>query len=262
MRSDFPKLLVECYRAGANRNPGHGPPVRNDDVVKVRRSHIRVDEDGEISQRYDIPSSTGMKQKGNHGKKFFGENLAPLARFLEKQVGRSWNKVYSEIKEFCPTTGAVNNHIYMHLWGYVEKDVVMVKGKPYHSVNNEPLVSVKGRAYMYVNPLTGILCKAPVKDGYKFPSEDHIRSEFLVAHKDHGVWVAKMDAVSGNKQWFKLLDNPEGWNEMTESRLFHFLNKKGFPSSVDRYRTLHFFTKAHPKCAVGGMKAEFPPERF
>lgn len=31
------------------------------------------------------------------GSKVLNENLTPLRRYLERQVGRPWNKVYSEI---------------------------------------------------------------------------------------------------------------------------------------------------------------------
>lgn len=46
----------------------------------------------------------------------FSENLAPLYRFLEAQVGRPWDKVYSEIRAQVNADSAVQYHILQHLY--------------------------------------------------------------------------------------------------------------------------------------------------
>jgi hypothetical protein len=46
----------------------------------------------------------------------FSENLNPLYRYLEAQVGRPWDKVYSEIRARVNADTAVQYHILQHLY--------------------------------------------------------------------------------------------------------------------------------------------------
>lgn len=46
----------------------------------------------------------------------FSENLAPLRRYLEAQVGRPWDLVYSEIRQRIDAGNAVQYHILQHLY--------------------------------------------------------------------------------------------------------------------------------------------------
>jgi hypothetical protein len=47
---------------------------------------------------------------------FFSENLNPLYRYLDAQVGRPWDKVYSEIRAHVNADTAVQYHILQHLY--------------------------------------------------------------------------------------------------------------------------------------------------
>jgi hypothetical protein len=50
----------------------------------------------------------------------FNENLVPLRRYLERQVGRPWNnKVYSEIAQHLRVDPAVQQHVRDHLHDFV-----------------------------------------------------------------------------------------------------------------------------------------------
>jgi len=76
MREDMPKVIVERARRGDCR---------------ARKGRARsLDE---------LPSKEGMRRRYavSGDWKELNENLAPLRRYLERQVGRPWNKVYSEI---------------------------------------------------------------------------------------------------------------------------------------------------------------------
>lgn len=46
----------------------------------------------------------------------FSENLRPLRRYLDAQVGRPWDKVYAEIRRFVDADSAVQLHILQHLY--------------------------------------------------------------------------------------------------------------------------------------------------
>jgi|GEM_PF-4225065 len=54
----------------------------------------------------DAPTHEGIaRHVRNWGGKVLNENLKPLRRFLEKQIGRPWDKVYVEISAYlCPTS--------------------------------------------------------------------------------------------------------------------------------------------------------------
>src|SRR5580704_14540837 len=69
----------------------------------------------------DMPCHEGMRRaralRGD--RKQLNENLAPLRRYLERQVGRPWNKVYSEIAQHLRADSAVQQHVRDHLRDFV-----------------------------------------------------------------------------------------------------------------------------------------------
>lgn len=126
---------------------------------------------GRLKEYYDdwenSPSHESMKFRHRGHRKSLNENLAPLKRYLLKQVGRPWNKVYSEICQNINVTNTVQAHIRQHLPDFVALHVVLIDKKPYsrqrwrgglHPVW-EPT---------YVHPVTGILCKSPARKKYKY----------------------------------------------------------------------------------------------
>jgi hypothetical protein len=82
------------------------------------------------------------------------ESLGPLRRYLERQVGRPWNKVYAEIAARLCLDNAVQQHVRDHL-----RDFVAVT--PRRQIHDWR-ASVSGglwRQPLYVNPVTGLLCR-------------------------------------------------------------------------------------------------------
>ena len=264
MRSDMPKLLVHTSRRG-------GP--KNDDNLRVRRSKVRVakvtnwdwnyaeDGDGpfisEVEEWEEVSRDDGkvvtrgkvaMRQKryGKHERKEFGENLEPLMRYLQKQVGRPWDKVYSEIRAVCEPTGTVNAHIYQHLWHFVIKDVFIgPDGKPWQKAgakygSESPLTASPGSSWgaLYVHPVTGLLCKAPLhkpsRTYYTMRMAD-IREEnaiILRRNRDRAepkVWLARVDDV-GAQQWFRITLVPQEGTivPLGQMQLMQMLPQKGF----------------------------------
>ncbi|MBN9529828.1 MAG: hypothetical protein J0H82_26710 [Alphaproteobacteria bacterium] len=69
-----------------------------------------------------LPSKQGMQrpylERGAY--KDLNENLGPLRRFLERQVGRPWNDVYSEIARNLRVTSTVQQHVRDHLPNFVQ----------------------------------------------------------------------------------------------------------------------------------------------
>jgi hypothetical protein len=145
MREDMFKVIVERPRL-VNSN-GY-----NRDGRKFRNNE-------------DAPHILGMKRGYGH-RKWLNENLAPLKRYLAKQVNRPWNKVYSEIRETIDARSTVKQHILQHIDNFVERGThwvdtpdggqIVVRGRGWP--RNEILLE-ESRVELYVHPRTGILSR-------------------------------------------------------------------------------------------------------
>jgi hypothetical protein len=86
-----------------------------------------------------------------------GEHLAPLYRYLQKQVNRPWAKVYGELCAGLDKRSVVQSHLFQHIDGKVEVNTVWkddaVWVRSWRGL--EPLS--QARCEMYVHPRTGIL---------------------------------------------------------------------------------------------------------
>src|SRR6202047_4117718 len=98
MRGDMPKVIVERPRRGGGR---------------ARKGRARPFE--------ELPGKEGMRRRYvlSGDRKELNENLAPLRRYLERQVGRPWNKVYSEIARQFHADSTVQQHVRGHLRDFV-----------------------------------------------------------------------------------------------------------------------------------------------
>jgi hypothetical protein len=89
--------------------------------------------------------------------KEFSDLLGPLRRYLRKQVGRPWNKVWSEIVRNLDSRSLSGQHIFDHIRWEVEQHVFLrPDGNLYRNRWSE-LVPVSG---LYVHPSTRLLCYA------------------------------------------------------------------------------------------------------
>src|SRR6185436_8226428 len=98
------------------------------------------------------PKSAARKTKA------LNENLAPLRRYLESNVGRPWNKVYSELSENLKVTSAVQQHVRDHVEDFVAVKTRMRAGELFVTGRwgrETPLKDSYQR--LYVHPRTGLL---------------------------------------------------------------------------------------------------------
>ena len=132
MRSDMAKVIVERPRR-KRRGGRKGRPVALD----------------------DLPSHEGMRrtQALRGDRKELNENLQPLRRYLERQVGRPWRKVYAEISENLRIDNAVQQHVRDHL-----RDFVLVKPRDLHRSWLDPRRDPWWQP-LYVDPVSGLLCR-------------------------------------------------------------------------------------------------------
>ena len=98
MREDMSRVIVERPRRGGDRG----------------RKGRSVAADA-------LPKQEGMRRKHvlSGDCKLLNENLSPLRRFLERQVGRPWNKIYSEIARHLRADSTVQQHVRDHLSNFV-----------------------------------------------------------------------------------------------------------------------------------------------
>lgn len=148
MRKDFSKVVTERPRSNGRWGKDYqGIPGK-------RLKEIQIDEDLHF-KREPMSMSRGTKQ--------FTDVLGPLRRYLKKQVGRSWNKIYSDFCRNFNRNSNTQNHLIRHALDYVAFNVQYIKeGKdkvPYTSEGYR--ISSFKNEYFYVCPETGILKIAP-----------------------------------------------------------------------------------------------------
>lgn len=145
MREDMFKVIVERPRlVNSNGYSRDGRKFRNDE---------------------NAPDRLGMKRGYIQRPKWFNENLAPLKRYLEKQVNRPWDKVYGEIRATIDARSTVKQHILQHVGDFVAIDThwvetphggqVIVRGRwPRGDVPIEDAM-----VELFVHPRTGMLLR-------------------------------------------------------------------------------------------------------
>jgi hypothetical protein len=135
MRADMAKVIVERPRVGGG--------------VRFPRGTVAVRDELSIEDSWKRQSIRRPWQYTSYYKGL-NENLAPLWRFLRSNVGRPWNKVYSEVCQRINRDSAVQLHVWQHLMWEVCVDP--------HVVAGDVARGSFGRWYrFFVDPKTGLL---------------------------------------------------------------------------------------------------------
>jgi hypothetical protein len=135
MRKDMFKVIVERPRWGSG----------------ARARNRAVDLDDEASAR----ETTAHRDRDRF--KSLNENLNPLKRWLEAQVGRPWDKVYAELCEGIDRRSTVQQHIHQHVEDFVAVRVVRIGGELWSGDGWRPMPLEDVRQRLYVDPATGLL---------------------------------------------------------------------------------------------------------
>lgn len=186
----MPQVLCEDARIG------HAD--KNEAVRAVRRLRVSEDPDADNGPRR-MAMRPGRTVRYDYDRKRLNENLGPLVRFLRARVGKPWDKVYAEIREANPKGSAVTEHIYEHLWSYVERNPV------YHKDGKRTFVGTMGRysarelvddGHTFYVDRQGIL-RRPRKAAKSYRARQHEKNATLLHIGDHtyierresdGVW--------------------------------------------------------------------------
>ena len=140
MRPDMHKVVVERPRRGSrqkNRKWGQ---------------RLAVVPESDYEDQPKFVSSGRKRQYGNAGK-WLSDLLGPLEGFLRNNVGRPWNKVYSELRQGLDARKVTGQHIFDHLETMVETNCWIGVDRNVYSYGWR--YRVNG---FYVHPKSGLLC--------------------------------------------------------------------------------------------------------
>lgn len=180
MRDDFAKLLVERPRLGG-----------------------KMERKGRTRHHSELPKQEGIKKRYGYNTKNLNENLSPLRRFIETQVGRPWDKVYSEIRLHIKPGNTVQEHILQHLYDFIHVKVSKVPvsakfpcGLAYHNHRWGGGIRTVRDGDIYVDPDDNIIKRAkrrllvpPKKQGRRGAVwYDDKETQICVKHA--GIWYA------------------------------------------------------------------------
>lgn len=134
MRKDMYKVIVERPRSWK----GH----------YEQAARLRDDHGG--------PARLGMR--AGYGYRALNENLAPLRRYLLAQVGRPWDKVFSEICEGIDRRNTVQQHIHQHIDDFIATRVSIRDGELIDLRDRDRAPKIGGiRQQLFVDPRTGLI---------------------------------------------------------------------------------------------------------
>lgn len=145
MREDMSKVVTERPRVG------HSEPS-----VKTGRRIHRYDENEEYEDLPKREKYSMHRQTGKARSKCFSDLINPLLRYLRSNVGRPWDKVYSEMSEHLDFRKTTGRHIFEHVQRAVELHCYIGEdGKIYDQPGWKTPRLVQG---LYVHPRTRLLC--------------------------------------------------------------------------------------------------------
>jgi hypothetical protein len=147
MRDDMFEIIIERPRWGSR--------------MGFSRRNNRFD--GKVASRQDpdaLAFRIGMKRAAvqSRSRKMLNENLAPLRRYLERQINRPWDKVWSDICANLKTTSTVQQHVRDHIADFVAVRTINKDGATWVvERGGYPKRLLDSRYWLYVDPRTGLL---------------------------------------------------------------------------------------------------------
>lgn len=203
MRDDLTKVLCEQERP---RSWDHYSNYRH--LREFERQYDDAYDEGDDELFAGVGSGyrESMKYRYGYNAKSFGEHLSPLYGLLNKNVGRRWDRVYSELCKSFDRRSATGNHIFQHLYDELaeptktfigEDGKVWIRGRYSHNAERARDSSYR----YYVDPRDGILKRNTAwrsyRDAYRRQEAERIREELKVKrvidastelHNIDGVW--------------------------------------------------------------------------
>lgn len=149
--------VIECRRWGGGDSNKKGR-------TKGRTKRLQKERSSEV------PPFRIAINEGDGWLTSFTDNLEPLQRFLQQNVGRRWDDVYSELNQQLDRSTVTGLHVFQHLEWFI-------KSRRYERFDPEDYTSRKtgvGR-WFRIHPETGILLTVKNGDAQKGPSPKKAR---------------------------------------------------------------------------------------
>jgi hypothetical protein len=201
------RITIERPRRGSHGKSKHLRRLAQDNtrfVEPLNGADLGDVESYEFDVLDNLPRQlTGRKEAKYAGnQKYLTDNLKPLERYLHKQVGRPWNKVYSELCKRLDRSTVSGMHVFSHIHQFVEGFIEPGKDNYYYESiifeqigkrmvphvsrgrwrSKRPLYNV-----LYIHPSTGILTLAKPKVAVK-PQVNQVVMNGCHFHKVNGIW--------------------------------------------------------------------------
>lgn len=151
MRDDMSEVIIERPRKNSRARYPRATRRRENQIARLDPERLRHVE----GIKRALTGGVGKKYK-----KYLNENLAPLRRYLMRQVNRPWNKVWSEICALLRPDSTVQQHVRDHIDDFVAIKTFMKDGAVWvagDSVFRKPGALKESRVQLYVDPRSGLL---------------------------------------------------------------------------------------------------------
>ncbi|MFZ1100419.1 MAG: hypothetical protein WAN26_13570 [Steroidobacteraceae bacterium] len=182
MREDMYKVIVERPRRGKER-----------DALAARL-------------RNDLGGPMRLGARAGYGYRSLNENLAPLRRYLHAQVGRPWNKVFSEICSGIDRRNTVQQHIHQHIRDFIAIDIAVRDGRlvdlapRWGFLRRESGISQE----LYVDPRTGLIRQNKSYHSWRHGAAERRRREQVEIAKRRRVVDERTFLLLLNDTWFRV----------------------------------------------------------
>jgi len=187
MRDDMYELIIERPRWGSR-------------WLKYPRRAKRVDAKVTTDRNPDsLLAKVGMRRGAKVARvyKSLNENLAPLRRYLDAQVNRPWDKVWSEISAHLESGNTVQQHVRDHVRDFVAYNTFVLDGTIYLAGRSGGPYRLSDGGYrLYVDPRTGILRKNKHHRSWQRRRRDEIATDTqLHKFEERGWWEIKLAPI-------------------------------------------------------------------
>lgn len=197
MRRDMAKVVIERPRGGS-----HLPSLKT--AKRLSKDEVNAEDHGATRLRSSPVAQYGYDAKPSE------LHSSPLRRFLQKRIGRPWNKIYSELSE-VDERSISGQRVLNHIECEVEFHCEEIDKKIYRK--NDWMHGLRGKRPVegfFIHPRTGLLCYAKrIKIQYR--TEKEVRESqavrpFGVYQKNHDYIVVNPTSVLERRKglWFLL----------------------------------------------------------
>lgn len=184
MRHDMKDIIIDVYRRGRGYS-------KTSQSFRARLKRANPD---------NLPTFLSNRFVRNS---YPNDRLAPLEKFLEKNAGRPWNDVYSEIREHCDTRSTRGQHLWEHVHSSVRDHYYHHSHSSFRGayIDDDGILQYKSSRRYYVRP-TSPLTTIPVSENvwYEyFPFINHDGKKYSV--EPRAQWYRMVRTFETSNVW-------------------------------------------------------------